>query len=151
MFKKILFAFDGSNASTKAVKYAIHLALLENSDLIFIHVIENIKQGGVIGLRAKYGDMKLVNAYTKTRIKNAQEWIKPIEKSAKDKGIKTRVEILEDDSNSLIGFLITFAEKNKVDLIVIGTRGISKFKRLLMGSVASGIVHHSKCPVLLIK
>ena len=56
MFKKILFAFDGSSASLKASKYAIHLSSLENSDLIFLHVIEHIKQGGVIGLRAKYGD-----------------------------------------------------------------------------------------------
>jgi nucleotide-binding universal stress UspA family protein len=151
MFKKILLAFDGSNASTSAAKYAIHLSSLENSELIFLHVIENIKQGGVIGLRAKYGDMKLVEGYTKTRRKNAEEWIKPIEKSAKDKGINTKVEILEDDGNSLVGFIINYAEKNDVNLIVIGTKGQSKFRRLFMGSVASGIIHHSKCPVLLIK
>ncbi|HSF51468.1 MAG TPA: universal stress protein [Nitrososphaeraceae archaeon] len=151
MFKKILLAFDGSNASTNAAKYAIHLSSLENSQLIFLNVIENIKQGGVIGLRAKYGDMKLVEGYTNTRRKNAEEWIKPIEKSAKDKGINTKVEILEDDGNSLIGFIINYAEKNNVDLIVVGTKGQSKFRRLLMGSVASGIIHHAKCPVLLIK
>jgi len=151
MFNKILLAFDGSNASTIAAKYAIHLSSLENSELILLNVIENIKQGGVIGLRAKYGDMKLVEGYTKTRRKNAEEMIKPIEKSAKDKGINTKVEILEDDGNSLIGFIVNYAEKNDINLIVIGTKGLSKFRRLLMGSVASGIINHSKCPVLLIK
>jgi len=151
MFNKILLAFDGSNASTIAAKYAIHLSSLENSELILLNVIENIKQGGVIGLRAKYGDMKLVDGYTKTRRKNAEEMIKPIEKSAKDKGINTKVEILEDDGNSLIGFIVNYAEKNDINLIVIGTKGLSKFRRLLMGSVASGIINHSKCPVLLIK
>jgi len=151
MFNKILLAFDGSNASTIAAKYAIHLSSLENSELILLNVIENIKQGGVIGLRAKYGDTKLVEGYTKTRRKNAEEIIKPIEKSAKDKGINTKVEILEDDGNSLIGFIVNYAEKNDINLIVIGTKGLSKFRRLLMGSVASGIINHSKCPVLLIK
>ena len=78
MFKKILFAFDGSAASLKASKYAIHLSSLENSDLIFLHVIEHIKQGGVIGLRAKYGNLKLIEGYTRTRKKNAEQWVRPI-------------------------------------------------------------------------
>lgn len=151
MFKKILLAFDGSDASLNAANYAIHLSSLEEAQLIFLNVIENIKQGGVIGLRAKYGDLKLVEAYTNTRKKNAEKWIKPIEKSAKDKGINTKVEILEDDMNSLTGFIINYVEKNNIDLIVLGTKGQSKFRRLVMGSVASGIIHHSKCPVLLIK
>jgi nucleotide-binding universal stress UspA family protein len=151
MFKKILFAFDGSPASLKASKYAIHLSSLEKSDLIFLHVIEHIKQGGVIGLRAKYGDVKLIEGYTRTRKKNAEQWVQPILKDATDKGIKARLDIVEDDGNSLVGVIVTYIEKNKTDLVVVGTRGLSKFKRLLMGSVASGVIYHSRCPVLLVK
>jgi nucleotide-binding universal stress UspA family protein len=43
------------------------------------------------------------------------------------------------------------AEQKKVDLIVIGSRGLSGFKKLLLGSVASGVVTYSHCPVLVVK
>jgi len=43
------------------------------------------------------------------------------------------------------------AEKEKVDLIVVGTRGRSGFKKLLLGSVASGVVNYAHCPVLIVK
>ncbi len=44
-----------------------------------------------------------------------------------------------------------FAEENNIDLIVIGTRGRSGFKRLLLGSVASRVVTYAHCPVLVVK
>ena len=44
-----------------------------------------------------------------------------------------------------------YAESNNIDLIVIGTRGKSGFKKLLLGSVASGVVTYAHCPVLVIK
>jgi nucleotide-binding universal stress UspA family protein len=38
-----------------------------------------------------------------------------------------------------------------MDLIVIGTRGRSAFKRLLLGSTASGVVTHAPCPVMVVR
>ena len=46
---------------------------------------------------------------------------------------------------------IDFAEKENIDLIVVGTRGRSGLKRLLLGSVASGIVNYAHCPVMIVK
>src|SRR5215831_9923722 len=42
-------------------------------------------------------------------------------------------------------------EENNIDLIVIGTRGRSGFKKLLLGSVASHVVTYAHCPVLVVK
>jgi nucleotide-binding universal stress UspA family protein len=42
-------------------------------------------------------------------------------------------------------------EDKDVDLIVVGTRGKSGFKKLLLGSVASGVVTYAHCPVMVVK
>lgn len=151
MFKKILVAFDGSKPSSKASEYAIYLSKLENASLIFLHVLDNIKQGGVIGLRARYGDTNLVEGYKRARTQEAEKWILPIEKIAADQGIIAKIEIVDDERNSKIETIVQFIEKNNIDLVVTGSRGLSQFKRMLVGSVASGIITHSKCPVLVIR
>jgi nucleotide-binding universal stress UspA family protein len=54
-------------------------------------------------------------------------------------------------SMKVSGVIVNFSEDTKVDLIVIGTRGRSGFKRLLLGSVASDTVMYAHCPVLVVK
>ena len=113
--------------------------------------MDNIKQGGVIGLRARYGDTNLVEGYKRARKQEAEKWILPIEKIAADQGIIAKMEIVDDERNSKIETIVQFIEKNNIDLVVTGSRGLSQFKRMLVGSVASGIITHSKCPVLVIR
>ena len=52
---------------------------------------------------------------------------------------------------SVIEAIVTFANAHKVDLIVMGTRGRTGFKPLLMGSVSIGVLQYAECPVLLVK
>jgi nucleotide-binding universal stress UspA family protein len=52
---------------------------------------------------------------------------------------------------SVVPAIVDYAEKNKVDLIVTGTKGRSGFTKLLLGSVASGIVTFASCPVMVAK
>ncbi len=47
--------------------------------------------------------------------------------------------------------IVNYAENTSVDLVVVGTRGRSGFKRLLLGSVASDIITYAHCPVLVVK
>lgn len=147
LFKNILLAFDISDGSLKAAEYAIHISELERAELVLVHVLDDIKQGGVIGLRARYGDIDLVDAYLKVRKNKAIEWIQPIQKKATDKGIETRIEILQEEDNSKIGVLTKYIKDNNIDLVVIGSLGLSKFEQLI-GSFSSGIIRYSKCPVM---
>ena len=148
---RILVATDGSASSIRAANFAIHLCKLEKAELVILHVLPDIKQGGVIGLRAKYGDLKMVSAFLQAKSREANKWIEPIQKNAKNNGVSSKTEILENDGSSIVGIITKYAQKNQVDIITVGSRGLSKFKRLLVGSVTSAITSHSPCPVLLVK
>ena len=52
---------------------------------------------------------------------------------------------------AVYGEVIQYAQQESIDLIVIGTRGRSGFRKLLLGSTASGVVTYSNCPVLVTK
>jgi nucleotide-binding universal stress UspA family protein len=52
---------------------------------------------------------------------------------------------------SIVSEIIEFAERENIDLIIMGTRGRTGFKKLLSGSVASGVVNFAHCPVLVIR
>jgi nucleotide-binding universal stress UspA family protein len=49
---------------------------------------------------------------------------------------------------SIVSTILRYAEKDDADIIVIGSRGITGFKRMLVGSVALGVVTYAHCPVL---
>src|ERR671914_506184 len=149
--RKILVPVDGSKASVKALQYATHLAELEasNSELIVVHVLEDVKQGGAIGLQAKYGNVRLVEGFKRARKEAALEWLKQIEEAAKKKGIRIKSEVLDGDSKA--GVITDYAGENRVDLIVVGSRGLTGFKRLLLGSVSNAIIGNAPCPVMVVR
>lgn len=52
---------------------------------------------------------------------------------------------------SVVKEILDYAEKHKIDLIITGSRGMTGFKKMLLGSVASGVVTYAHCPVLVVK
>ena len=52
---------------------------------------------------------------------------------------------------SIEAAIVEYAESHGVDLIIIGTRGRSGLKKMLLGSVASGVVTYATCPVMVVK
>jgi nucleotide-binding universal stress UspA family protein len=61
-----------------------------------------------------------------------------------------RSEILVDAS-SVLDAILGYAERYSVDLVVTGTRGRTPSARILMGSVAHGLVQYASCPVLVVR
>ena len=70
---------------------------------------------------------------------------------SKYKQIKSINSIIIERSTSIERTIIEYAEREKVDLIIVGSNGKTGIKKLLLGSVASAVVAHSHCPVLVIK
>jgi nucleotide-binding universal stress UspA family protein len=80
----------------------------------------------------------------------AQKYVDEVKERTVNKTIKVQTEILVA-VNSVVKEIVEYAEKQDVDLIVIGTRGMSGLKRILLGSTSSGVVTYAHCPVLVVK
>ena len=149
---KILVPVDTTQVSRKAANYGIHLAEVEKAkELIVIHIIEDIKQGGAIGLRARYGDVKLVEGFRKAKKSSAEEMLRPIEEEAKKKGVNMKGEIVYAEGKSVVKAITDYANKNDIDIIVIGREDLSRKYLVVGGSISNGVIKNSKCPVIVMR
>jgi nucleotide-binding universal stress UspA family protein len=149
-YKKILLAVDGSSSSKNATAHALHLAKADDAELVAINVAEDVKQGGAIGLRAKYGDVNLAKAFQNVQIEAGKKIIAPIVEACKEQGIKIRSEVILSSGKSEADAITDYAVKNGIDLIVLGSHGTSKLRKFLAGSVTGKLVNIAKCAVLVV-
>lgn len=149
--KKILTAVDYSKKSLEAAVFALCMAKDMNSLLIIINVLQT--EPWLYGKHAYQWGSKdeLDKVYHKEKEKMEQV-LNDIQNKAKEKSVTIRSEILmTPQTNSITSSIIEFAENEEVDLIVVGTRGASGVKRMLLGSVASAVVTFAHCPGLVVK
>lgn len=144
-----MVAVDGSESSMDAVDYAISIT---KKALIALHVMYS-----PVGYA--YSD-NMLGFVTPSSIEDLLEKCKqefqPLFDKIKEKAYNNNNKIqLKTDliltPTSIVGAIIQYAEDEKVDLIVIGTRGRSGIKKMLLGSVAAGVVTYAHCPVIVVK
>jgi len=142
MFKRIVVAYDGSDHAMKALITAIELAKAFNSKL---DVVEVVDTAALLGMGfAPIPSEVIAQIYNK-----AQNDVEQAKKKAQEAGVKdVTSQVLEGDPATS---LIEYASRNGADLIVMGSRGLSTFKRLVLGSVSSKVVQESRIPVLVVK
>jgi nucleotide-binding universal stress UspA family protein len=149
-FSKILVAIDGSEISMKAAVYAMDIVKKNKSQLIALTVLDistprRISSSFITA--PTYGLKEL-----EEKRKEAQQWLDKFEKlAAKENNVKLKSEIIEDPISRVGSAIVDYAERENVDLIVIGTRGRTGFKKMLLGSVASDVVTYAHCPVMVVK
>ena len=147
---KILVAVDGSEESMLAADCAIDMAKKNNVELIALNVIHSQKYL----YSPAYAWRPVIPSTTNSIIKNqeeeAQRWLAIVREKANDNKIKLRMEFIIDPM-SIVGAIVEYAERENIDLLVIGSRGLTGFKKLLIGSVASGVVTYAHCPVMVVK
>jgi nucleotide-binding universal stress UspA family protein len=151
-FAKILVCVDGSESSMKAADYAIEMAEKHESQIISLYVV--VSQLGYAYSSGAFGLVtpNTINELLDKSKQEARKWFDEIEKKATARGVKVKTEMVASPT-SIVPAIVDYAEKNKVDLIVTGTKGRrrSGFAKLLLGSVASGIVTYASCPVMVVK
>ena len=143
--KKIIVPLDGSDFSFRAAQYAINLARLTGGEILCIHAIADLPY---IEYMAPAG--LTVPRYIQEAKKQTDEWFSQVKSSAAKEGVKITAETIFSPP-SVAESIINYASEQKADLIVIGTRGRSGLKRLVLGSVASAVVTHASCPVLVVR
>lgn len=141
--KKILVPVDFSETSTNALNEAIILTGVLEAELYLIHVMEFMA-----GYISMYSDMSLPldlpsNTELTQIIKDKMEAMK--QHISKEFEIIPHIQISEGETYSEI---IAFSESEKIDLIVMGTHGISGYKELFLGSNAQRVISLSDIPVL---
>jgi len=147
--RKILVTIDGSENSKKAADYSISLSKKYNAQLIILYVLYSelgFAYSNLLGVTTP----KAIEDALETQKKDVQKWFDEIRSKLKNTNISVTDKIIISVS-SIVGEIIEFADKKKVDLIILGTRGRTGFKKLLLGSVAEGVVTHSSCPVMVVR
>jgi len=139
-----MVAIDGSQHSLKAAEYALEVAKSFGAQLYAVTVTSvpesyHLKQQDVLNK----GEMD-------ESMNDAKMWLEKFNHSAKLGNIELKTELI--NSHRPIDYVILeYAEEKNVDLIVVGTRGRSGFKKLLLGSTASSVVTYAHCPVMVVK
>jgi nucleotide-binding universal stress UspA family protein len=133
VFERILLAVDGSAHSTKAVAAAAEVARCSGGEMYVLHVHE---EGLVASVETPREATDLVNGV--------------VDELRRD-GVKAEGETATAASGKLAPTILDAAKALDSGLIVMGTRGLSDFSALLVGSTAHKVLHHAECPVLLVR
>jgi len=141
---KVIVAFDGSKDSAKAMKLAVSLASKFLSEVIVVHVYSSPSVGFGAASGVPIPDYRALEDAKKD---SARKTLSQGLALAKEEGINAKGELIE--APSVVEALVEFATKEGADMIVVGTRGMTGFKKLLLGSVSTGLANHSPCPVLI--
>jgi universal stress protein A len=136
MYNNVLIAIDTSSESEQVLRKGIEIAKLTNAAVSVIHVLELPMP--------MVGEMALIDTYF-----NSEEYTKLIKDTLY--ALLKKVNLPESSLHIVSGLpastVVHYAENKKADLIVTGSHGKNGIK-LLLGSIASGILHKAKCDVL---
>ena len=148
-FSKILVPIDGSPSSLTSAKYATDFASTYDAEIILLSVVPSqIKHGdssGVFGMVTPHH----LDQYKK----EAEKWFNKIIDNLKNQGYnvnKITTDVITTPM-SIVGAIVDYAEKENTDMIILGKSGSTGFKRILLGSTASGVVTYAHCHVFVVR
>jgi len=119
--------------------------LKADDSIILVHVYEKRGEVYVVDFPLASASYESEN---KDLLKFGNELLKKIQQILEGCGFKVQDCIVRDDDKEGI---IKVANKEKVDVLLLGSRGLGPLKRAFLGSVSNYCVHHASCPVIVIK
>jgi len=147
MFKHILLPTDGSPVASKAVKRGIEFAKKIGARVTALHVVSSFRfmtdEGAMVlnpALRKRFEDEGKARA---------QEILGAVAKQARAKGVRCAAVSVSSDQS--FHEIVATARRKKCDLIMMASHGRRGISSLLLGSVTSKVLLHSKVPVLVVR
>jgi nucleotide-binding universal stress UspA family protein len=146
--RKVLIAFDGSSNAARAVDIVARLTPVPDGQVTLVQVVQLVAPASlgpsVGGIRASITDeLKRINA---GRSRAAEKALNTAARKLNRAGWRTRTEVKVGEP---LRELLRAAKAAKADVIVVGARGTSGMRHLLLGSVAESLLSRSPVPVLL--
>jgi nucleotide-binding universal stress UspA family protein len=138
IFSNVLVPFDGSEYSTEALLQAIEITRKCQSKLYILHVKDNHIPASDAYLMEELLESR--NRYSKEILEQAMKII-PVD-------IEANGLIKEGNPSNII---VEYAQKNNIDIIVMGSRGLGVIKGKIFGSVSQHVIQNANCCVLIAK
>jgi nucleotide-binding universal stress UspA family protein len=137
--QRLLVPVDGSSHSCRAAEYALKVARCMDKEILLIHFHKHFP-----GLK---GEPYYQQAVSKI-LSQSQELLAPFRQLMVQAGINFEERIMEGPPGDRI---CEVAQLEKCEMIVMGSRGRSELRGLILGSVAQRVLHSAACPVLVVK
>jgi nucleotide-binding universal stress UspA family protein len=144
--QKILWAYDGSNESQEALKYAVFLAKKFGSEITGVYI--SMMHMMSMYINYPHAESEIFYGLMEKAEKNRQARLNSIESELATEGLRFKGKVLKGDpSKDIVGA----ASDDKSDLIVMGKRGHGLIDRMLVGSTTLRVLRESDIPVLAVK
>jgi nucleotide-binding universal stress UspA family protein len=143
LFQNVLVPFDLSTKSLHTFKIALDIAKKYDSKITLLTCIY------VDDWHHKFYDSRADDELLKKQKKVILHHIEKLEFLANKSNIPIKSQILR--SVSVVKDITIYAKSRKFDLIIMGSHGRTGMDKLILGSVANGVIQKSSCPVLIIK
>ena len=149
-FKRILVAVDGSDNSIRAAKLAVEMGEKFGEELLVLHVIPTVHYAVSVTAPSATLPPGVYEEYQAFDKATGETLVRSAAELAKAAGVRVRSDV-QEPHGSIVEGITDYALEEHVDLIVIGNRCLSGFKKLVIGSVSSGVLSHAHCPVLVVR
>lgn len=155
MFKKILVPLDGSEHSLRALDVAIQIAKKFGAKITLIHVYSVSVRPAMMPEPTPMSTFGIpvmtpaeVSSIIEATRKAGSRILEEGEQRVKAENVEVEARLEEGHA---VQEIVRVSKEGNYDLIVIGARGISKLREILLGSVSDAVIHHAACPVLVVK
>jgi nucleotide-binding universal stress UspA family protein len=137
-FKRILIGFDGSSQAEKATEIGLSLAQSLDSKVLLFSVARPPEPATMVELSAMLDDAR----------EHFEEKFKKIVQRAKELNVELATDIAVGHP---VEQIVHRAETDKIDLIVLGRRGMSRFEKMIVGSTSEKVLRYAHCPVMVVR
>ncbi len=150
MYQRIVVPIDNSDTATAAFEHALALAKLAGSRIHLVHV-EDVSRPTVAAAVLPGLEIPKYNEQRQVNINHSLGLLEHLAHDAAQASVPCSTQLIEQWGGNPADTLLKAAADFDADLIVMGTHGYSGFMRLIFGSVAESLLHHTTIPVLMLK